>query len=342
MRIAIANSSAVAVEAIRRVVTSRRGLEVAWVASDSAEAVEKTARDRPDLILMDLVLPAMGGVRTTRTIMQQIPCAILIVTDRVSNNAARVFEAMGAGALDAENTPVIGAEGHVRGAEELLRKIMMVERLIGQEAAASKTDRAGEATGNQVRPMIAIGSSTGGPKALAEVLSRLPEKPGAPIVIVQHVDEQFAGGLVSWLSGQTRLKVVLAKADSPPEPDTVSVAGTNDHLVVGADLAFHYVAEPLNNPYRPSVDVFFLSLLDYWPAKGVAVLLTGMGGDGARGLKALRRAGWHTIVQDEKTSVVYGMPKAAVALGAAAEILPIGEIGAAIAKIIKSKEGLSL
>lgn len=336
MRIAIANSSRAAVEAIRRVVETHPGYEITWVTSNGAEAVELAGRDRPDLILMDLALAVMDGPRTTRAIMRQSPCAVLIVTDGVSRNAAQVFEAMGAGALDAESTPVIEATGNVRGAEDLLRKILTIERLIGKERADGK----GENAVLRVGPMIAIGSSTGGPKALAEVVSGMPEKPGAPIVIVQHVDEQFAGGLASWLSGQTRLKVTLARAGAGPEPDTVSVAGTNDHLVIGADLAFHYVAEPLDNPYRPSVDVFFFSLLSHWPQKGVAVLLTGMGGDGARGLKALRKAGWHTIAQDEKTSVVYGMPKAAAALDAAVEVLPLGKIAGTIWKHIK-KEGLS-
>jgi two-component system response regulator WspF len=335
MRIAIANSSRAAVEAIRRVVATHRGYEIAWVASSGAEAVELAGRDRPDLILMDLALSVMDGPRTTRAIMRQSPCAVLIVTEGISRNAAQVFEAMGAGALDAASTPVIEASGSVRDAEGLLKKILNIERLISKETVDGKA----ESATLRVGPMIAIGSSTGGPRALAEVVSGMPEKPGAPIVIVQHVDEQFAEGLVSWLSGQTRLRVTLARADARPEPDTVSVAGTDDHLVVGADLAFHYVAEPLDNPYRPSVDVFFFSILSHWPRKGVAVLLTGMGGDGARGLKALRNAGWHTIAQDEKTSVVYGMPKAAAALDAAVEILPLGKIAGAIGKHIK-KEGL--
>jgi two-component system response regulator WspF len=341
MRLAIAHHDPAAVETIRNVLASRPGCQVAWVASSGAEAAEKAAREKPDLVLMDLSLPDMDGVRATRLIMRQSPCAIIIVTDDVSRDAARVFEAMAAGALEAADTPAAASDGSIKGAAGLSRKIATVKKLIGKEGSSAADGRAGgEALRVPARPMIAIGSSTGGPKALAEVVSRLPEKTGSPIVIVQHVDEQFAGDLVGWLAGQTLLKVLLAKPGRRPESDTISVAGTNDHLVVGPDLAFHYVAEPRDNPYRPSVDVFFLSLLDHWPAKGVAVLLTGMGGDGARGLKALRAAGWHTIAQDEKTSVIYGMPKAAAQIGAAVEILPIGKIGGAIARTIKLKEGL--
>jgi two-component system, chemotaxis family, response regulator WspF len=121
-----------------------------------------------------------------------------------------------------------------------------------------------------------------------------------------------------------------------PEVNTIYIAGTNDHLVIGSDLAFHYVVEPKDNPYRPSVDAFFLSIVQHWPGKGVAVLLTGMGRDGAQGLLELRKAGWHTIAQDEKTSVVYGMPKAAAQIDAAREILPIEKIAEAVMRQIKT------
>jgi two-component system response regulator WspF len=159
---------------------------------------------------------------------------------------------------------------------------------------------------------------------------------------VQHVDIQFAASLVDWLSGQTNVRVTLAKAGARPEKNTVHVAGTNDHLVIGHDLAFHYVPEPKDCFYRPSVDTFFRSLVRSWPRKGVAVLLTGMGNDGARGLRELRDAGWHTIAQDRDTSVVYGMPKAAAELNAAIEILPIEKIADAILKRIKAEEDLRI
>jgi two-component system response regulator WspF len=341
MRIAIAHSSAASVTTLTAIVTSNPKYRVVWVASTGTEAVEKSARDRPDLLLMDLSLPGKDGVQATRAIMKEHPCAILIVTEAVSRNAARVFEAMGAGALDAESTPVADERGNIRGAEVLLRKIATIERLISGEynGKGREGQRAGAAAKG---PMIAIGSSTGGPKALSEVVSRLPQKPGAPIVIVQHVDAQFASGLVDWLSSQTKLRVVLAQAGRSPEPNVVFVAGTNDHLVLADDMTFRYVPEPRDNPYRPSVDVFFRSLADAWIGKGVAVLLTGMGRDGANGLLALRKAGWHTIAQDKATSVVYGMPRAAAEMNAASEVLPIEKIAAAIAGRIPSKEGRSL
>lgn len=341
MRIAIVSGNPLTVEILRQVVTSLSRHQVAWIASNGAEAVKRAAGEKPDLVLMDLFLPGMDGSRATRMIMKEHPCAVLILTDGISENAAKVFEAMGSGAVDASSTPVLGADGSIKEAEPLLGKIAMIEKLIGKERLNGKAQAVpGAAAAKATGFLIAVGASTGGPKAIADLLSRLPEKPGAPVVIVQHLDIQFSKGLVEWLSGQTRIKVTLARSGAKPEVNTAHVAGTNDHLVIGPDLAFHYVADPVDCPYRPSVDAFFHSLVRYWPRKGVAVLLTGMGGDGARGLLELRNAGWHTIAQDRETSVVYGMPKAAAELKAAVEILPIERIADAVTKRIRSKEGL--
>ena len=184
-------------------------------------------------------------------------------------------------------------------------------------------------------PLVAIGASTGGPKALADLLSGLPADLGAALVIVQHVDAQFARGLASWLNSQTPLNVDVAREGMKPAANTVLVASTDDHLVLGEDLALHYTPDPRDYPYRPSINAFFLSLVCHWPRRDVAVLLTGMGRDGAEGLASLRQAGWHTIAQDKKTSVVYGMPAAAVELNAAVEILPIGGIATAVRRKIR-------
>jgi two-component system response regulator WspF len=145
---------------------------------------------------------------------------------------------------------------------------------------------------------------------------------------------------VDWLGDQTGLTVSLVRESTKPEAGEVYVAATNDHLVVGADLAFHYTAEPVDCPYRPSVDEFFLSLGRHWPQPGVACLLTGMGRDGAQGLLGLRQAGWRTMAEDEKSCVVYGMPRAAVEAGAAEESLPVEGISAAILnELRKGKKG---
>jgi two-component system response regulator WspF len=334
MRIAIVNDLAMSVEVLRRVVSSVAEYEIAWVAYDGREAVAKCAGDTPDLILMDLIMPVMDGVAATAVIMRETPCAVLVVTATVAGNAAKVFEAMGHGALDATGTPVLGPAGNLQGAADLLAKIARIGRLIGKDAAAPVS--AGPTPGRLPGwlPLVGIGSSTGGPKALATLLAGLPGSFGAAVVIAQHVDIQFAAGLVDWLDEQTELAVVLAREGARPEAGMVYVAGTNDHLVLGADRALHYTAEPVDYPYRPSADALFLSLKEHWPQRGIGIVLTGMGRDGARGLLALRQAGWHTIAQDAATSVVYGMPRAAFEAGGAAEVLPIGDIArAAVARL---------
>ncbi|MCE5308293.1 MAG: chemotaxis response regulator protein-glutamate methylesterase [Acidobacteriales bacterium] len=332
MRIAIVNDLPLAVEVLRRLVRSVPGYQVAWTAADGVEAVEKCVRDRPDLVLMDLIMPVMDGVQATCSIMKQSPCAILVVTATVSGNASKVFEAMGCGALDAVCTPVFGSTGGIEGGEDLLRKIAVIGRIIGQTKLSAPVPEPSvpPVAVSRGKRLIGIGASTGGPKALAAVLRGLPPRVDAAVAIVQHLDAQFATGLADWLGEQTELPVALARDGEKPEPGRVYVAGTSDHLVIGADQSFHYTREPEDYPYRPSVDEFFYSLGQFWPEPGVACLLTGMGRDGAEGLLGLRKAGWWTLAQDEATSVVYGMPRAAVELGAAAETLSINQIPAAI------------
>jgi len=334
MRIAIVNDLIMTVEALRRVLISVSEYEIAWIAYNGAEAVEKCEKDRPDLILMDLIMPIMDGVQATATIMKNTPCPILVVTATVTGNAAKVFEAMGFGALDAVCTPVFGANGRIEGKDELIRKINTIKKFIGKNGPSAKAESSGNISSLQTCPLVAIGCSTGGPKALADILSNIPGNIGASIVIVQHVDVQFAKGLADWLNEQSKLKVTIAEEGSQPEKDTVYIAETNDHLVITPELTFNYTVEPANYPYRPSVDTFFQSLDKNWPRKDCAILLTGIGQDGAKGLASLMNSGWHTIAQDEKTSVVYGMPKKAAELGAAKEILPLDKMVDAITRFL--------
>jgi two-component system response regulator WspF len=330
MRIAIVNNMLLAVEALRRVVTSVPDYEIVWVARNGAEAVEKCAADTPDVILMGLIMPVMDGVEATRQIMAASPCLILVVTSTVGGNAAKVFEAMGYGARDVVNTPVLGGDGRVEGGATLLAKIATLGKLLDikpRQEVRRRVIPTVPASAYDLPPLAAIGASTGGPGALAHILSRLPAGFPASLVIIQHVDAQFAAGLADWLQAQIALKVRLVQDGCRLEVGTVWLAGTNDHMVLTPQHTLSYVAEPRDYPYRPSVDVFFKSLLKNgpkpWPGKAAGVLLTGMGRDGAEGLAVLRRAGWYTMAQDQASSVVYGMPKAAAEAGAAMQIVSL-------------------
>ena len=329
MRIAIVNDMRAAAEALRRVVESLPGHTLAWTAGDGVEAVALARRDRPDLILMDLLMPHLDGAEATRQIMAATPCAILVVTATVSGNISLVYDAMGHGALDAVDTPSFGPAGEVTGAGPLAEKIGTIAKLVGAPAAGPQA-RPAPPTGTPPR-LLVVGASTGGPKALCDLLLPLPHDWNTAVVIVQHVDVAFAPGLATWLTDRTGRSVRVADEGQLPRAGDVLLAGTNDHLVMAAGGGLGYRPEPREIFFRPSVDVFFESVATHAARPGVGVVLTGMGKDGARGLAALRRKGWHTIAQDEATSVVWSMPKAAVEAGAAAEVLPVGRMPAAIA-----------
>jgi len=329
MRIGIVNDLKAACEALRRVVDSLPDHEVVWTASDGVEAIAMAKRDRPDLILMDLLMPHMDGAQATRQIMTAAPCAILVVTATVSGNISLVYDAMGYGALDAVDTPMLGPGGEVSGAGALVEKIGTIAKLVGATADPRRARRAAASTSPP--RLLVVGASTGGPKAVSDLLFPLPHDWNAAVVIVQHVDVAFAPGLAKWLGDRTGRAVRVAEHGQQPLAGDVLLAGTNDHLVLTKARALEYRQEPRDVFFRPSVDVFFESVADYWPQTGTAVLLTGMGRDGARGLMKLRTRGWHTIAQNEATSVVFSMPKAAIDAGAACEVLAIDRMSSVIA-----------
>ncbi len=326
MKIAIVNDSVIAIEAIRRVVASTSRHDVVWTARDGREAVERCAQLPPDLILMDMIMPNVDGIEATRRIMRSHPCPILVVTASVHGNCGRVFEAMGAGALDVVATPSLDDEA---GRSALLAKIDLLEQFttpLESPGAAPRSGRRSRAPG-----AVLIGSSAGGPAALAEILGALPADFPAGIVIVQHVDERFAPELAAWLNTRSTLPVRGAAEGDAPAAGEVLLAVSSDHLIFRPDGRLGYTAHPEAAHYRPSVDRFFQSALIGWTKPLVGVLLTGMGRDGAKGLKELREAGHFTIAQDEATSALYGMPKAAAAIDAACEILPLNRIAARVA-----------
>jgi len=327
VKIGIVNDSPIALEAQRRVLALRPDHLVMWVARDGAQAVALCERETPDLVLMDLLMPGMDGVEATRQIMAATPCAILVVTASVGANAARVFDAMGYGAIDAIDTPVLGLGDLRESAAPFLHKIDILLKLVETRRFIPSADSFSD-TGIIARRerLVAIGASAGGPAALTAVLSGLPKNFPAAAVIVQHVDERFALGLADWLGRNCALPVRVAKEGDRPAAGSVLLAGTNDHLRFLSAERIGYTSEPREQSYRPSVDVFFDSAGAHWPGELVGVLLTGMGRDGAQGLKTLRDKGHYTIAQDQATSTVYGMPKAAASLGAAVDILPLERI----------------
>jgi two-component system response regulator WspF len=328
MRIAIVNDLMLAREVLQRLVLSVPDYSIAWVAEDGDVAVRKAIADRPDAILMDLVMPRVNGVEATRRIMKESPCPILVVTATIPGNYELVIQAMGAGALDAVETPTLGPAGTIENGNPLLARLAkLADASRGAVWAGVQAPRRAVESKTEYPPLILIGSSTGGPDALAAVLSAFPPGFPAAVVIAQHIAAEFAPGLAQWLAARCRLPVRTARNGDTPAAGIVLVAASNDHLELAPELNLRYTATPTTYPYRPSVDVLFTSAAAVWPRPGIAVLLTGMGSDGAEGLLRLRSLGWHTIAQDESTCVVYGMPKAAAEKRAVVEMLPLPQIG---------------
>jgi len=183
--------------------------------------------------------------------------------------------------------------------------------------------------------LVGIGASAGGPAALATVLGGLPKDFPAALIIVQHVDAHMAPNMADWLQQQSPLSVRVAVEGDRPAPGTVLLAATDDHLVLKTAERVGYSPDPRDYVYRPSVDAFFQSMSRLWRGEAIGVLLTGMGRDGALGLKALRDQGRHTISQDEASSAVYGMPKAAAKIDAAVDILPLNRIAARLVTLVR-------
>lgn len=334
MRIAIVNDSPVAIRAISEAVLESGVHVVAWTAESGKAALAKCLRDCPDLVLMDLVMPGWNGAETTAQILGACSTAVLVVTASVSENCARAFQAMGAGAIDAIDAPAPG-DSHTRRA--FLDKLAQIGAIVSDESPrdlAAHSVEPGE-NGGVANDLIVFGASAGGPAALAEILKQLGPVSGESIVIVQHVDQQFVTELADWLSGFCDSRVELVQEGVRLRSGAVYLSAGNAHLVARPDGTLGYDMEPAGLPYRPSVDIFFLSLARHWKGRVFSAVLTGMGKDGAGGLAALRASGHLTVAQDRETSALYGMPKAAADSGAACEILPLNSIAGRIRKWIR-------
>ena len=332
------------------VLASDPEIEVIGEAEDGKTAIRICESRRPDVVTMDMMLPVMTGLGATEYIMAHCPTPILIVSS--STNRGEVFktyEALAAGAVDVLEKPS-GSEPEGEWERRFLATVKLVSRVrpithvrarigsLGQTRAPSQVDRAAGSGGQAGGPkVVAIGASTGGPGAILDILRRVPERFPLPILLVLHINEPFGAAFAEWLDAQTGLRVTYASEGGSVAGTAgrVTMASPDTHLVV-RDGRFRLTRDPERHSCRPSVDVLFESLaVEYGPA-AVGCLLTGMGRDGAAGLLRMREAGALTIAQDEATSVVYGMPREAVLLGAVDRVLPLPEIGPFLAGLAKA------
>lgn len=337
MKIGVVNDSPMALQAIARTLEAGGKHQVIWTARGGEEALSLCFRQLPELVLMDLVMPGLNGVETTRRIIQRCPTAILVVTASVKHNCRLAFQAMGEGALDVIATPRLC---DAPGQTAFLRKIDQIATLLDSNVAENsgclrKISEPSDQNLAKPNRLALIGCSVGGPAATAEILHKLPQTPGAAVVIVQHIDSQFIEELASWLELHSSWPVRLAKENQVLHHGTVWLADAARHLLLNEDGRACCSHEPSQLPYRPSVDVLFNSIAACWQGSVIAAILTGMGRDGASGLLALRKRGFVTLAQDRSSSAIFGMPKAAVDCGAASETLPLQQIAERIAKWIE-------
>jgi two-component system chemotaxis response regulator CheB len=343
LRVLVADDSLTVRKHIVETLSADPAIEVVGEAEDGRQAIELCLKLRPDVITMDMMMPVMTGLAATEYIMAHCPTPILVVSASINRGELfKTYDALAAGAVDVIDKSAAADSGGVWernlvAATKLVAKIRVITHPRGRlmsldRPRAAPPPPAAAGRRQPRREVVAIGASTGGPAAIVEVLRGLPPTFRLPVLFVLHINEPFGKAFADWLDGQTARRVAFAKdGDSVASAaGRVVMAPPGRHLVV-RDRRLRLTDAPERHSCRPSIDVLFESVAHEFGPGAAAGLLTGMGRDGASGLLEIRRAGGLTIAQDEATSVIYGMPREALLLGAAERILPLGEIGPELA-----------
>jgi two-component system, chemotaxis family, response regulator WspF len=324
MKVATAHSDRLVREALRRTL-ARSDHELMWQASDRTGLERECRRTPPALLLVELDLLGRKAEHLPALLAQ----GVSVIALASSQAAGDGYEALGLGALGLIEPPRLDDSGELIGGQRTLARIQRLASLV--DGGLSTLPAPALASGSRQVPLLALGASTGGPLALAKVLAGLPTDLDAAVLIVQHIESEFTSGLAEWLGSQSALPVTVAERGDAPRAGRVYLAGSGGHLVLLPSSQFGRQAARTSELHVPSVDALFLSLAQH-AAPGAAALLTGMGSDGVAGLGELRRRGWQTFAQDERSSVVYGMPRAAVEAGAAMQSLDLAAIGPAMVR----------
>jgi two-component system, chemotaxis family, protein-glutamate methylesterase/glutaminase len=349
LKILVVEDSLTARRRLVEVLEEDPNFEVVAEAEDGAQAIEQCLRHRPHAVTMDMMLPVMSGLAATEYIMAHCPTPILIVSSAANRGEVfKTYDALAAGAVDVVEKPIGNEpaglwEAQFRSALRIVARVRVITHprarlgnLRSDRRAISELEPPPLRTGTPALAVLAMGASTGGPNALVTVLDSLPRDLSVPILAVMHINALFAGALADWMDAQVSRTVSFAKGGELVNTlsNQVILAPPDQHLLVrGGRLVL--TAERERHSCRPSVDVLFESIALEYGAAAAACLLTGMGRDGALGLLALRQAGAATIAQDESSCVVYGMPREAALLGAAERVLPLAQIGPALAGLAR-------
>ncbi|NJL37763.1 MAG: chemotaxis-specific protein-glutamate methyltransferase CheB [Leptolyngbyaceae cyanobacterium RM1_406_9] len=348
IRVLLVEDSQIALTILKRILSSSPQIEVVGEAQSGLEALALIPEVQPDVICTDLHMPKMDGLTFTSEVMALYPRPILVISASVQEeDTHQVFQLLEAGAVDIFPKPLSGltVENHAFG-KELVNKIQILSGVKVLTKRRRSTQKTKKSEPIQVPTFISnyyhkpkivvVGASTGGPQALYDVFTQLPHDFPLPIICIQHICLGFLQGLIDWLANSCPLPIQIAQPGEMPKPGKIYFPPEQRHLEL--DNRGRFVcsdALPLGG-HRPSVTVTFVSVAKTYGKSAVGILLTGMGRDGADGMQAIAEAGGFTIAQDEATSVVFGMPKEAINLGAAKQVLPIQAIAPVLLSLLKS------
>jgi two-component system, chemotaxis family, protein-glutamate methylesterase/glutaminase len=341
IRVLIVDDSAVLRQQIRFILQTDPALQVVGEARNGEEAISLARQLRPNVITMDLRMPKMDGFGAIRSIMAENPTPIVVISsDATDPHDEMVTQALKMGAVSVLRKPggitdpgYKAMAGKIIDQVKLMSQVKVVTRsrtLTSPPAEAHPPASVARAVPSQKTELLAIGSSTGGPAALYRVLSGLPASCPVPVVIVQHIALGFISGLASWLAGGCPLQVKVGEHGERLQAGTVYLGADGTHMVVDSYGRIRLRQGETVDGHRPSVTVLFRSVAESYGPSAMGVILTGMGADGASGLKAMRDSGAITIGQDQASCVVFGMPKEAIALGAVKHVVPLDKIARTI------------
>lgn len=345
LRVLVVDDSLTVRKHLCAVLTADASFEIVGEAADGPRAIELCQQLRPDVITLDMMLPGMTGVAVTEYVMAHCPTPILIVSASTNRGELfRTYDALAAGAVDVLDKPR-GDESDEAWASAFVSAVRIVARVRVITHPRARLRHIGVPTpiaiqGDVPHRVVAVGVSTGGPAALVELLRALPPDYPLPVLVVLHIAELFAQSFADWLDAQTRHRVAFAlDGERIGTPNRgILLAPADRHMAVSGGRVWLTSAPPRHS-CRPSVDTLFDSVATEFGASAAACLLTGMGRDGAAGLLAIRKAGGLTFAQDEASCAVYGMPREAVALGAAIHVLPLDRIAQALAHLGSAPTG---
>jgi two-component system chemotaxis response regulator CheB len=338
IRILIVDDSITQREILRRVLEADAEFAIVGEASDGKFAVEMVKEHEPDVVLMDVHMPDMDGVEATRQIMSQCPVPIVIISATLrKRDVDHGLSALEAGAVSIVEKSKGAALLHLKTVAPELREAIIaasqakVKPRAGAVSAVRRVSSATAATVVAQVEVVGICTSTGGPRILVEILSSLPSPYPLSILLVQHISEPFAEGFAIWLSGRTGQTVRIARDDQHLEPG-IWLGPPGKHLTLGSRNRIKLIPKSPTDIHCPSGNLLFSSLAKHLGSQAVGVQLTGMGDDGARGLLELKQAGGQTLIQNEASCMIYGMPKAAKKLGAATHELSHGDIAVVLSQ----------